>query len=451
MLERLSPRSRNLALAGLALLLVWSSWTVRAVLNPLILGYLLAFVLNPMVRGLERRGWGRRSAANLIFLAFFVAGSLLSLAIFWQGRALVRDVGESDSFQRGLEQVEAWAGELLGEERPEGADGEEPASAPAQGQAAADEPAALAPVASGAGELSPAEGGASGSGPQGLSSGSPESRDAAVLARILQELTEEQNQARALEGAAKAWPHLRSFFGSLVALVTLLALLPIYAYFLLFELDRIHAFVYRYIPKAEKERLARIGRQVGEVLANFFRGRLLICLLKGALLTAGLLVVQVPYAVFLGMGSGFLSLVPFVGPVLGFGVAFVLAAFPPGLAEVAAAAGPVQPVWVPILLALLRTGAVFVAAELIEGYVLLPKVLGDSLGLHPVVVLASIFIGGAALGMFGFLIALPLTAALVILGREMVLPALADFADEDAEPEAQEQERAGAAPEVQGG
>ena len=73
----------------------------------------------------------------------------------------------------------------------------------------------------------------------------------------------------------------------------------------------------------------------------------------------------------------------------------------------------------------------FGVAELIEGYVLLPAILGDSLGLHPVVVLLSVFVGGAALGMFGFLIALPLAAALVIIAREMVLPALADFADED--------------------
>ena len=160
---------------------------------------------------------------------------------------------------------------------------------------------------------------------------------------------------------------------------------------------------------------------------------MLICLLKGGVITAGLFAVQVPYAVFLGMGSGFLSLVPFVGPVFGFAAAFVLAAFPPGAVEVTAAAAEGPSVWVPILWALLRTGGVFVAAELLEGYVLLPKILGDSLGLHPVVVLASIFIGGAALGMFGFLIALPLTAALVILVREMVLPALADFADEDTD------------------
>lgn len=414
MLERLSPKTRNLALAALGLIVVWFSWTVRAVLNPVILGYLLAFVLNPMVQGLESRGWKRRSSANAIFLAFFLLATLTGLAVFWQGRALVRDIGESDSFQNGWSQVEDWASDFLAGEETEGSGDESKAEPePIEDEASEEE---QAPSAIG-------------------------DEDMATIERLVSALTEEQNQARAIEGAAVAWPYLRSFFGSLVALATLLALLPIYAYFLLFELDRIHAFVYRYIPKTEKDRFSRIGRQIGEVLASFFRGRLLICVLKGAVITLGLWIVGVPYAVFLGMGSGFLSLVPFVGPMVGFTAAFALASFPPGGVEIV---NPDQAAWVPLVWALVKTGSVFVIAELLEGYVFLPKVLGDSLGLHPVVVLASIFIGGAALGMFGFLIALPLTAALVIIGREMVLPAMADFADED--PPADDEDAGGAEP-----
>jgi predicted PurR-regulated permease PerM len=74
--------------------------------------------------------------------------------------------------------------------------------------------------------------------------------------------------------------------------------------------------------------------------------------------------------------------------------------------------------------ALWRTGLIYLLAEVFEGYVLMPKILGDSLGLHPVVVLASLMIGGAALGMFGILLALPLAATVIILTRELVLPAL---------------------------
>jgi predicted PurR-regulated permease PerM len=218
-----------------------------------------------------------------------------------------------------------------------------------------------------------------------------------------------------LKAAGGLWGVLRSIFGSVFSIFTLLFLLPIYTYFLLFELERIHEFVRHYIPRTERVRMSSIGGQIGEVLANFFRGRLLVCLLKGAFITLGLWITGVPYALIVGLVSGFLSLVPFVGPVLGFVLAFLM-----GLLREYT-----------LLQAFLRVGAVYVIAELLEGYVLLPKILGDSLGLHPVVVLASLMIGGAALGMFGLLAALPLAATVIILSRELVLPALQKVADEE--------------------
>jgi predicted PurR-regulated permease PerM len=79
---------------------------------------------------------------------------------------------------------------------------------------------------------------------------------------------------------------------------------------------------------------------------------------------------------------------------------------------------------------LVRAVLVFGAGEIFEGYVLVPRILGDKLGLHPLVVFFALFAGGAALGMLGLLIALPLTATLVVLFQEFVLPALKQFADE---------------------
>ncbi len=76
-----------------------------------------------------------------------------------------------------------------------------------------------------------------------------------------------------------------------------------------------------------------------------------------------------------------------------------------------------------------RVGVVFALGEILEGYVLVPKVIGDSLGLHPLVVIVAVFAGGALLGVFGFLVALPLTAASVILAQELLLPVLAEWAD----------------------
>src|SRR5262249_659190 len=150
-----------------------------------------------------------------------------------------------------------------------------------------------------------------------------------------------------------------------------------------------------------------------EVLSSFFRGRLLVCFLKGLILTVALAAAGVPYALLLGFVGGTLALVPVVGPLLGFAFAVLLALLEFSLGD-----------------ALLRVGVVFALAGGVEGYLLIPKILGDSLGLHPVVVIMALTVGGAALGLFGLLVALPLTATAIILVRELVLPALRAVANE---------------------
>jgi predicted PurR-regulated permease PerM len=213
--------------------------------------------------------------------------------------------------------------------------------------------------------------------------------------------------AQGVRAVGATFGFLKSLLGRVLGIAGLFVLVPLYTYYLLFELARMHAFVKSYLPRRDREHLARVFELIGEVISNFFRGRLTVCALKGTVLSVGLLAAGVPYAFLFGMLSGALSLVPFFGPFLGFVGALLVALVDYDVVE-----------------ALLRTGIVFVVAELIEGYVLIPKILGDSLGLHPVVVLFALFAGGASLGTLGILIALPLAASLVILVREFVLPAL---------------------------
>lgn len=399
MLERLTPARRNVALLVLAALVLWFGWSVRSVLNPILLGYLLAFVLHPMVLRLERRGWTRRRAVNVIYAVSLALVGALSLAVASQARSLYHEVVVEgrvparieSALERGLEgltaRVETWTGE--GDEAP-----------PAEAEVVPPPPSA-APEE----EVAPPEGGLG--------------RLARDAVGVLRE--EEQLAARAgragLAAAGGVGRTVLHFFGSLIGFLTLVVLLPMYTYFLLFELERIHAFVRRYLPVRDRERLARVAGEIGAVLESFFRGRLAVCFFKGLFLTVGLWIADVDYAFLLGMGSGFLSLIPFIGPFLGLVAAFLL-----GLLEHSLLASGV------------RVAIVFGLGEVLEGYVLIPYVLGDSLGLHPVVVLASITIGAAALGMFGALIALPLAAAVVIVARELVLPALGAWADGRASP-----------------
>ncbi len=492
MLDRLSKKKRNIALLVVLALIGWFFWTIRGVLNPLILGYLLAFVLHPAVLHLERkRGWGRQRAVNVIFLvaALFISGTFLGL--YYQGREIVASVtaepGKADVFTQAEERVDAfltrvreWSERFSRKDEPKEGEPEEgesegapQGSTDARTEADAGAPSDVAaPGAAGdtaeealpagtaqpEGEAPADEQGEDRSGaaaePSGESSaqeppptaaaphpangahaapnaaaGDPargERPHAATKDLTVRELiqawwkgysarTDGGATALALENAPAVIVVMVNFFGSIMSLAALLLLLPLYSYFLLFELERIHRFVRRHVPKDERERLTRIGTQIGDVIANFFRGRLLVCVLKGAFLAFGLAVVGGPYPIFFGFMGGLLSLVPFVGPSLTFVLALVF-----GLQELS------------LINAVLRIGGVFLTAELLEGYVFIPKVLGDTLGLHPVVVLVSVFAGGAALGMFGLLIAIPLTAALVILAKELLLPALRQFADEDS-------------------
>jgi predicted PurR-regulated permease PerM len=375
LLERLPRGRRNAALALLGVLTLWFAWSIRAVLNPLLVGYLLAYILHPIVQRVRGRRLSHRGAVNLTFAVVAVGLVLVGVGLVHQTNSLVRDVITNDKM-----------GELI-RERWHGLhaklDWLPDVTRPGRDTLAED-----------------------------LQAGWETLRD------WMQEDTAAATEAAqvGLRRAGDALDRVRAFAGWLLGVGGLVVLVPLYTYYLLFELERVHGFFRRYLPKRERTRIAAAGSQIGEVLANFFRGRLLVCLLKGGLLTLGLWLTGIPYAFLLGMGSGFLSLIPAVGPMVGFIAAFLLGALAGDHTFVAS---------------LVRTGVVFALAEVVEGYVLIPKVLGDSLGLHPVVVLFSLLAGGASLGLFGILVALPLTASIVIVVREFVLPALARFADED--------------------
>jgi len=395
MIDRLSPLARNIALAVIVVLSGWFLWSVRAVLNPLLLGYILAFVLHPLVLKLEKRGWRRQRAVNVIFFGFAVAFTLVAMTVWWQGRSLYTELVSEEGLGS---KVRVRIEQSLHEHREE-----------------IDWLMHLVPNKP---EGDPAAAGAPASAEQPLTADRVMQMVREWWDSWLTDARQEQAASLGLRAAGAGWTLVQNVFGSVFVLLGLVVLLPIYTYFLLFELERIHRFVQRYMPNRDRERLTRIGRQIGEVLANFFRGRLLVCLAKGVFLSVGLWIARVDYALLIGMGTGFLTLIPFVGSVVGFAVALAVSMIEHSVVS-----------------SLVRVGIVFTLGEALENYVLLPKILGDSLGLHPIVVLFSLMAGAASMGMFGLILALPLTATIVILAREFLLPVLAQLADQDGRPD----------------
>ena len=383
MLERLSRVKRNVALGILALLVGWFCWSIRSVLNPLLLGYLLAYILHPLVRRVQKRGLSRRAAVNLTF--------------FW-GFALVTIVGLVFTLQ-----VRSLAIELSSHHPPEQGAPVAPDSGPGfqhNLQVRLDEFTDQMQE-------------------WGLEVGPWSVPDLAELRAMAGTFLAEHGdnlQAASVQAAGRGFAFLARFFGGLAAFAGMFLLVPLYTYYLLFEQNRINEFVKRYLPKRDRQRIADVAEKIGDAVAGFFRGRLSVCLIKGVLLSAGLMIADVPYALLFGLLSGMLSIVPFFGPLLGFALALVIGTTAHGLIP-----------------ALVRVGLVFGLGELIEGYVLMPRILGEKLGLHPMVVFFALLAGGASMGLLGVLVAIPLTAALVILVQEFVLPALTHFADEDSE------------------
>ena len=378
MLERLSRTKRNLALLVLAGVVVWFSWTVRSVLNPLLFGYLLAYILHPLVLKVQRRGLSQRAAVNLIFVGGFVLSVLVLVGLFSQMRTLALEVYDSAK-----ESATAPPGEGL--------------PLHTQLQHRLDEFS---------GTLRE----------WGLEVGPwvlPDLDEARELAQTFLERYGDQAGRTSLALAGKGLAFLARFLGGVFSLAGLFVLVPLYTYYFLFVLGDVHGSIQRYFPRRERARLTRVAERIGEVISSFFRGRLTVAFFKGLFLAVGLTLAGMPYGFLFGMLSGALSIIPFVGAFGGFALAMVVGILEHG-----------------VIGSLVRAGLVFGAGELVEGYVLVPRILGDRLGLHPLVVFFALLAGGAALGMLGLLIALPLTATLVILFQEFVVPALEQFADE---------------------
>jgi predicted PurR-regulated permease PerM len=154
-------------------------------------------------------------------------------------------------------------------------------------------------------------------------------------------------------------------------------------------------------PETRKD-VAYLANQFVEIIVAFFRGQLVIAFLQGVLFATGFTLVGLRYGFIIGLVLGFLNIIPYLGSIIGLATALPLAFFQSGGG-------------------LLRVGLVllvFTAVQMIEGYLLTPKIMGDRTGLHPIVIILAIFFWGSALnGITGMILAIPLTAFLVVFWR----------------------------------
>lgn len=184
--------------------------------------------------------------------------------------------------------------------------------------------------------------------------------------------------------------------------VTYVALIPVVTFYLLLDWNRLLNNLIDLIPRHWVDDATRLAKRCDEVLAAFLRGQLLVMLCLGVIYAVGLTLMGLNFGLLIGVISGLVSIVPFLGFIVGLSSALVVALF------------QFDSWW-----ALVGVLGVFSLGQVIESVVLQPKLLGDKIGLHPVAVIFAVLAGGNLFGLTGVLLALPAASVIMVLLKEV--------------------------------
>jgi len=220
------------------------------------------------------------------------------------------------------------------------------------------------------------------------------------VALIKNWLLEHVEEIRAV--AMKLLPSIKTGGLALLAFVVNLVLVPVVLFYFLRDWNQMVKSVDEIIPRRWHDTATTILREIDKVLGQFLRGQLMVMLLMGIYYTAGLWLAGLDFALSVGMIAGLVTFVPYLGVVIGVTLATLT-----GLLQFS------EPT------ALFGVWAVFVVGNLLEGYVLVPRLVGERIGLHPVAVIFALLAFGQLFGFFGVLLALPASAALLVWLRQV--------------------------------
>jgi predicted PurR-regulated permease PerM len=222
--------------------------------------------------------------------------------------------------------------------------------------------------------------------------------DAQQLAQMLQQ------NADAILGEIAQWgmAFLRRL-GTIVGFLGYVVVTPVVAFYLLRDWQALLTFLEELIPPARRAALIAFIEEYDRSLGRFFRGQITEAALVGTITGLGLAILGVPSALLLGVVAGLGNLIPYVG--------FVISLVP----TIVVALTMDSP-----LSGLLRVGGVFAVVQFIDGSVTGPRIVGGSVGLHPVTIMLALAFGGAVLGFAGLLLAIPLAVLVKMLAGRLL-------------------------------
>jgi len=189
--------------------------------------------------------------------------------------------------------------------------------------------------------------------------------------------------------------------GSVFAVVMMMVITPVVSVYMLLDWDRMIKRVDELLPREHAPVIRQIASEIDQKLASFVRGQGTVCFILGVFYAIALMATGLQFGLVVGLSAGILTFIPYVGAIVGGALAIGLALF------------QFWGDWTCIL----TVAAIFIGGQLMEANVLTPKLVGDSVGLHPVWLMFAIVIFGSLFGFAGMLIAVPLAAALGVVAR----------------------------------
>jgi len=208
----------------------------------------------------------------------------------------------------------------------------------------------------------------------------------------------------ATEAARYAGGVLKSLLSggrAVLSLLSLLVITPVVAFYILLDWDRMITKIDSWLPRDEVETIRGLAAEINAALSGFLRGQSLVCLFLATWYGAGLSLVGLNYGLLIGVTGGFLSFIPYVGSL----TCLVI--------SVAIAIVQGWPQWTLLLMVL----GVIGVGQFLEGNILTPKLVGESVGLHPVWLMLALLAFGSLFGFTGLLLAVPIASAVGVLMR----------------------------------
>jgi predicted PurR-regulated permease PerM len=180
-------------------------------------------------------------------------------------------------------------------------------------------------------------------------------------------------------------------------------LVPIITYYFIVDWNKIVKSIFDLIPSSHRRNVVNLVKKIDVVMGHYIVGQMLVTLIISSIYTTLLLLIKFDFAIMLGITAGFLTLLPYVGSVGGFVIAFFLIFFKHGFA----------------FSKIISVFCVFGIGQFLEGNFVTPNIIGKRIEVHPLWVIFSVLAGGSLYGFWGMLLSLPIAAIIGVIVRHV--------------------------------